>query len=108
MELPAPQLRVKGMTKLVLPLAATLLLGAALGVSAAPKKPAPAKPSPVVPLTDPAYKAVDTLEGAGVAVLPFSDVPPNHWAAKAVETLHQAGIVRGYSGGGYQIGQTRK
>lgn len=29
-------------------------------------------------------------------VMPFPDVPPGHWAASAVETLHQAGIVRGY------------
>ena len=27
---------------------------------------------------------------------PFSDVPKNHWAAAAVETLRQRGIVTGY------------
>jgi len=27
---------------------------------------------------------------------PFSDVPPDHWAAAAVETLRQRGIVKGY------------
>lgn len=30
------------------------------------------------------------------SVTPFSDVPPGHWAASSVETLHRAGIVRGY------------
>ena len=27
---------------------------------------------------------------------PFSDVPKDHWAAAAVETLRQRGIVKGY------------
>jgi hypothetical protein len=27
---------------------------------------------------------------------PFSDVPPDHWAASAVETLRERGIVVGY------------
>ncbi len=92
----------------ILYLAAPLLLGAALSVSAAPKTAAPAKSakaSSVVPLTDPGYKAVTTLEAAGVAMVPFPDVPPGHWAASAVETLHQAGIVHGYPGGEYQTGK---
>jgi hypothetical protein len=27
---------------------------------------------------------------------PFSDVPPDHWAASAVETLRERGVVVGY------------
>ena len=91
-------------------LTAALLVGSVLSAAAAPPKaPAPkrahAQVSPVVPLSDPAYKNVDTLERAGVAVLPFSDVPPGHWAAQAVETLHRAGIVRGYPSGAYRTGK---
>jgi hypothetical protein len=90
-------------------LTAALLLGSMLSATAAPKKGlaprrAHAEASPVVPLSDPAYKNVDTLERAGVAVLPFADVPPGHWAARAVETLHRAGIVRGYPGGASRTG----
>ncbi len=33
---------------------------------------------------------------------PFSDVPPDHWAAAAVETLRQRGIVKGYPAGAYR------
>ncbi len=33
---------------------------------------------------------------------PFSDVPPGHWAADAVETLRQRGIVNGYPAGTYR------
>ncbi len=33
---------------------------------------------------------------------PFSDVPPSHWAAAAVETLRQRGIVNGYPTGTYR------
>ncbi len=91
-------------------LSAAVLLGLAISATAAPKKGlapkrARAEASPVVPLSDPAYKDVDTLERAGVAVLPFADVPPGHWAARAVETLHRAGIVRGYPSGAYRTGK---
>lgn len=91
-------------------LTAVLLLGSMLSATAAPKKGlapqrARAQASPVVPLSDPAYKNVDTLERAGVAVLPFADVPPGHWAAQAVETLHRAGIVRGYPHSTFQTGK---
>jgi len=33
---------------------------------------------------------------------PFSDVPADHWAASAVETLRRAGIVAGYPAGTYR------
>jgi len=29
----------------------------------------------------------------------FPDVPPNHWAAKAVESLKEAGLLSGYPDG---------
>ncbi len=62
-------------------LAAPLLLGIAL---AAPPKAKPVKAAP-------ATTAPHAVPGG-----PFRDVPPNHWAAQAVETLRQKGIVRGY------------
>jgi osmotically-inducible protein OsmY len=37
--------------------------------------------------------------GAAHAQSTFSDVPDNHWAAAAVETLAQAGIIEGYAAG---------
>jgi hypothetical protein len=52
-----------------------LFFSATLGASAAPHKVKPVKAAP-----------------SGQ----FHDVPPNHWAAQAVETLRQKGIVRGY------------
>jgi hypothetical protein len=30
---------------------------------------------------------------------PFPDVPPNHWAAKAVFELQEAGLLKGYPNG---------
>ncbi len=33
---------------------------------------------------------------------PFSDVPPDYWAATAVETLRRKGIVVGYPAGTYR------
>ena len=36
---------------------------------------------------------------------PFSDVPPNHWAASAVETLRRHGIVEGYPHEAFSISQ---
>lgn len=71
-------------------LTAALLLGSMLSAGAAPKK-ALATPKRVH------TQAVSaTPQGAGATVRPFSDVPPGHWAARAVETLHRAGIVQGY------------
>ena len=35
--------------------------------------------------------------GAAQAQSVFSDVPDNHWAAAAVKTLVEAGIIEGYS-----------
>ncbi len=68
-------------TRLLL-LAAPLLFGAALAASAAPHKTKPVKAAMPAPPAAPGG--------------PFRDVPPNHWAAQAVETLRQKGIVRGY------------
>lgn len=75
-----------------------LLVGAGLGASAAPKhgthtahKKRVAKPPPV---------AIDrperTMQGTPGG---FRDVPPDHWAARSVETLRRTGIVKGYSSG---------
>jgi len=69
-----------------------LLVGVGLGASAAPKhtahKKRAAKPAPVA--VDRPERAVPGTPGG------FRDVPPDHWAAQSVETLRQAGIVRGY------------
>jgi len=70
-------------TRLLL-LAAPLLFGAAFGASAAPRKAKPVKAAPPA--------SVPSVVVGG----PFRDVPPDHWAAQAVETLRQMGIVRGY------------
>lgn len=40
-------------------------------------------------------------------VTPFPDVPPGHWAASSVETLHRTGIVRGYPAAAKPIRQIR-
>jgi len=47
-------------------------------------------------LSLPAVQAQDAPGAPSAAVRPFPDVPPGHWAAAAVERLHQLGIVRGY------------
>lgn len=73
-------------------LAAPFFFGAAMGASAAPHK---AKPAKAKPVKAQAAKAPVTAPQA-VSGGPFRDVPPNHWAAQAVETLRQQGIVRGY------------
>jgi len=73
-------------------LAAPLLLGAAL--AAPPKAPKPVK------------AALATTAPRVVPGGPFRDVPPNHWAAQAVETLRQKGIVRGYPSGVYRTQPT--
>ena len=81
-------------------LAALLALSAALGASAAPKHMTPkmthkkhtAKPAPVA-----AARPSPTTQGTPGG---FRDVPPDHWAAKAVETLRQQGIVKGYPDSG--------
>ncbi len=80
-------------TRLLL-LAATLLLGAAPVASAATHKSKPAKAAP-------ALTAPHAVPGG-----PFRDVPPNHWAAQAVETLRQKGIVRGYPSSAYRTQPT--
>jgi len=87
------------MRNLRLPLlAAPLLLGTALAASAAPHA-RHAKAKPVPPVTAaPAPQAAPSG--------PFRDVPPNHWAAQAVETLRQKGIVRGYPSGAYRTPPT--
>ena len=72
-----------------------LLLGAALSVSAAPRHVAPVKrPKPALTAPPPTPSA--QAPGA------FRDVPPNHWATRAVETLRKAGIVQGYPSGTYR------
>ncbi len=76
-------------------LSALLVLGASLSASAAPKHPAhkkqTPKPAPVA-INRPAPATQGTPGG-------FRDVPPDHWAAKAVETLRREGIVKGYPDG---------
>jgi len=81
-------------------LSVLLALGAALSASAAPNHKAPklthkkhmAKPAPVA-VVRPGPAMRGTPGG-------FRDVPPDHWAAKAVETLRQDGIVKGYPDSG--------
>jgi len=77
-------------------LSALLAFGAALSASAAPKhlahKKHTAKPTPVA-INRPEPATQGTPGG-------FRDVPPDHWAAKAVETLRREGIVKGYPASG--------
>ncbi len=47
----------------------------------------------------PAVKPAPVQPRPAVHNGPFSDVPKNHWAAAAVETLRQRGIVTGYPAG---------
>ena len=81
--------------KYILTLSALLVLGASLSASAAPKHPAHKKhiqkaaPAAIV-------RAEPATQGAPGG---FRDVPPDHWAAKAVETLRREGIVKGYPDG---------
>lgn len=79
--------------KYTLILSALLALGTGLSASAAPKHPAhkkhTAKPTPV---------AMGRLAPATPGG--FRDVPPDHWAARSVETLRRADIVKGYPSGG--------
>ncbi len=75
--------------KYTLILSALLVYGATLAASAAPKptvhaKAAPKKTAPA------AAKAIRPIPGG------FPDVPADHWAARSVETLRRAGIVKGY------------
>ncbi len=69
----------------------------------------PAAPARHAAAKKPAHNAASAAELAGAvhsALLraagqpagnrPFSDVPPDHWAATAVETLRRKGIVVGY------------
>ncbi|MCR4441712.1 MAG: N-acetylmuramoyl-L-alanine amidase [Peptococcaceae bacterium] len=37
---------------------------------------------------------------------PFSDVPPDHWAAQSVERVYEAGIMNGYPDGTFKGDQT--
>lgn len=82
--------------KYTLILSALLALGAGMGASAAPKHSvhkkhlATIKPAPQALPAAPAARAVRPLPGG------FPDVPADHWAARAVETLRQRGIVTGY------------
>ena len=95
-ELPAPQIRVESSMKYTPILSALLVFSATLGASAAPKHPAHkkhmAKPMPIA-VVRPEPATQGTPGG-------FRDVPPDHWAAKAVETLRQQGIVKGYPDSG--------
>ncbi len=70
-------------------LSALLVLGASLSASAAPKPTTPAKAAPKK-ATPAAVKAIRPIPGG------FPDVPADHWAARSVETLRRAGIVKGY------------
>ncbi len=69
-------------------LSALLVLGASLAASAAPKTKPQVKPAPKV--TPATAKAIRPIPGG------FPDVPADHWAARSVETLRRAGIVKGY------------
>lgn len=82
--------------KYTLILSALLVLGAGLGASAAPKHPAHKKPTPK---RAPAaiVRAQPATQGTPGG---FRDVPPDHWAARAVETLRREGIVKGYPDSG--------
>ena len=77
-------------------LSALLAVGMALGASAAPKhtthKKRMAKPVPIA-----IGRAESATQGTPGG---FRDVPPDHWAAKAVETLRREGIVKGYPASG--------
>lgn len=64
-------------------LGATLLLGTTLG------------------MTHTVYAQDQTAPAAGAASGPFADVPTDHWAYQAVDTLQKAGIVIGYPDGTY-------
>ena len=76
-------------------LSALLLLGTGLGASAAPKHTARKKhtPKPIPVTTNHTEPAAQGTPGG------FRDVPPDHWAARAVETLRREGIVKGYPDG---------
>jgi hypothetical protein len=45
--------------------------------------------------------AVTMAQGGGASSGPFADVPADHWAYQAVDTLQKAGIVIGYPDGTY-------
>ena len=93
-ELPAPRIRVESSMKYTPILSALLALGTALSASAAPKHPAHKKPvAKPAAVARPAPAAQGTPGG-------FRDVPPDHWAARAVETLRREGIVKGYPDSG--------
>ena len=81
--------------KYALILSALLVVGAGMAVSAAPKhtihKKHTPKPAPVA-----ADRPEPSTQGTPGG---FRDVPPDHWAAKAVETLRREGIVKGYPSG---------
>ena len=63
------------------------------------------EPKPIT-LTDKLLKTIDEIEAGAKRVQslvpPFPDVPKDHWAAKAVEELHQLGILDGYPDGNYR------
>ena len=86
------------MTKHSLAIAVALLLNAALAASAAPRHAPPVKRSRPAASTPTPAPAPQSPGG-------FRDVPPDHWAARAVETLRRAGIVRGYPGGTNRTGR---
>lgn len=71
-----------------------LLVGVGLGASAAPKHTTPkrhaAKRMPAAPKPTARDRPERSVPGG------FRDVPPDHWAARSVETLRRAGIVKGY------------
>ncbi|MGE5484830.1 MAG: S-layer homology domain-containing protein [Ignavibacteriales bacterium] len=39
---------------------------------------------------------------AGVGTAQFSDVPPDHWAFEEIMTLHERGVISGYSDGTFK------
>lgn len=48
------------------------------------------------------YLGILGVPGTGIAANPFSDVPRQHWAYKAIEKLSETGIAKGYPDGTFQ------
>ena len=69
------------------------LLLVCLPPCAAQVKTSPSQPLPKIAVPCP---AAGSRPFSAAGSWPFSDVPKDHWAAAAVETLRQRGIVTGY------------
>lgn len=77
-------------------------LGAGIGVLAA-IAPASAEPNPVNPEVEPVAQEPVAQGNEGTLVLPFTDVPPDHWAYEALLNLAGTyGCVSGYPDGTFR------